>query len=94
MHQARAWIEQIHLARPPIHEQVDHGFRPGRNVRRLGTQTRNGAFLVREKILTEQVQEGGTVNAGSDVFEKTPPVDRPRICKEGFDSHELPLTLH
>ena len=80
-------IEQIHLARPAIHEQVDHGLRLGRNVRRPGTKARNGASLVRQEILTEQVQEGGPLNAGAHVFEETPSGDRSRICEQGFDSH-------
>ena len=37
---------------------------------------------VRQEILTEEVQEGGALNAGADVFEETPPGERQGVCEK------------
>jgi hypothetical protein len=62
-------VEQFHLARPAVHEQVDDGLGPGREVRRPRLEV-GGVRAVGPEFAAEQVEEGGPTKAGGDAAEE------------------------
>src|SRR5579883_1010699 len=67
-------IEQIHLAGAAVHEEVDDGLGPAREMRRARLEILGRSLLCRGhavSIAAQQIGQGGALNAAGDAREKT-----------------------
>jgi len=67
-------IEQIHLARPTVHEKMNHRFRFGGKMRLTRTQVREWSMFLGPERLTEEMKKSRSLNASAHAFKEAAPI--------------------